>query len=303
MARVLCIGHAVEDHLFRVGAIPTTASKHQASGFEIVGGGPAANAAVAIARLGGEALLAARVGDDAVGASIVADLEAETVNCQLVRRFADATSSCSAVMVDDAGRRMIVNYLDPDLPTDPAWLSEGFPGGVAAVLADVRWPAGAQAGLARARELGVPGVLDADHPIPKDGALLKAASHVAFSADGLSAFLGHAELQAGLAQIAGELGTWCCVTDGANGAYIADGGAITHIPCPQVDAVDTLGAGDVWHGAFALALAEGQIEADAVRFANVTAALKCTRPGGRAGAPTRAEILAFDTHLTAEAQS
>jgi len=57
-----------------------------------------------------------------------------------------------------------------------------------------------------------------------------------------------------------------------------------------VSAVDTLAAGDVWHGALALRLGEGMDVANAARFANAAAALKCTRPGGRRGAPTRKEL-------------
>ena len=65
------------------------------------------------------------------------------------------------------------------------------------------------------------------------------------------------------------------------------------MPAPAVDAVDTLGAGDVFHGAYALALAEGRDIAAAARFATLAAAIKCTRDGGRAGCPTRAEVAAF----------
>ena len=57
--------------------------------------------------------------------------------------------------------------------------------------------------------------------------------------------------------------------------------------------VDTLGAGDVFHGSFALALDEGRSVDDALWFANAAAALKCTRAGGRAGIPTRAEVDGF----------
>jgi sulfofructose kinase len=60
-----------------------------------------------------------------------------------------------------------------------------------------------------------------------------------------------------------------------------------------VTVVDTLGAGDVFHGAFVLAVAEGRAVAEAARFANAAAALKCTRAGGRAGIPTRAEVEAL----------
>jgi sulfofructose kinase len=64
---------------------------------------------------------------------------------------------------------------------------------------------------------------------------------------------------------------------------------VNNIPAYPVTAVDTLGAGDVWHGAFALRLGEGADECDAMVFANAAAALKCTRFGGRSGAPGREE--------------
>jgi sulfofructose kinase len=80
------------------------------------------------------------------------------------------------------------------------------------------------------------------------------------------------------------------VTDGANGAHWRQGGGIRHRPAFAVNSVDTLAAGDVFHGGFALALAEGQDEAESMRFASAAAALKCTRFGGIAGAPGRAEV-------------
>ena len=87
----------------------------------------------------------------------------------------------------------------------------------------------------------------------------------------------------------------CCeqvfaVTDGAEGVLMADG---SRLPARQVQVVDTLGAGDVWHGAFALRLAEGSAEGEAVAFANAAAALKCTRAGGRLGTPSRDETERF----------
>jgi len=65
------------------------------------------------------------------------------------------------------------------------------------------------------------------------------------------------------------------------------------MPAYRVDVVDTLGAGDVFHGAYALALAEGRAVADAARFANAAAAIKCTRASGRRGIPSRAEVDAW----------
>jgi sulfofructose kinase len=293
MTTVLCVGHAVQDFVFTLPTLPRTAEKHQASRFTSVGGGPAATAAVAVARLGGRALLVARVGDDAIADAIIGELEGHGVDCGSVRRFPGCSSSLSAVMVDAAGERMIVNHLDPGLPDATGWLPSPERTGAAAVLADLRWPAGAACALAAARSAGIPGVLDADKPIPRDRAALVAATHVAFSAEALADYSGEKEPVAGLRLAAANLPGWCCVTAGAAGVYVLARGKLTHFPGHDVAVVDTLGAGDVWHGAFALGLAEGMGEAAAVRFASAAAALKVQRHGGRSGAPTRTEVDEF----------
>ena len=93
--------------------------------------------------------------------------------------------------------------------------------------------------------------------------------------------------------LARDAQNWLAVTLGPRGVLFMEDGGIAHLPAFPIEAVDTLGAGDVWHGAFALALAEGQGEREAVRFASAVAAIKCTRFGGRAGTPTRDEVERF----------
>lgn len=293
MTTVLCVGHAVQDFVFTVPRLPDRGEKYRATRFDTVGGGPAATAAVAVARLGGEAVLAARVGDDAAAGMITAELRAQGVRCEHVRRCVGCASSVSAVIVDARGERMIVNHLDPALPADPSWLPSTASVRAGAVLADTRWPEGALSALRDARAAGVSAVLDADRPIPPDGDLLRAATHVAFAADALADYTGVADPVRALTQVAPTLPGWCCVTVGREGVYALAGGELRHSPAFDVPVVDTLGAGDVWHGAFALALAEGCDEPAAVRFASAAAALKVQRAGGRAGAPTRVEIDAF----------
>jgi sulfofructose kinase len=293
MATVLCVGHAVQDFVFTLAALPRAAEKFQATHFASVGGGPAATAAVAIARLGGRALLAARVGDDVLAEEIVGELEASGVDCAAVRRLPGCSSSLSAVLVDASGERMIVNYLDRAMPTAADWLPAPRAVGAAAVLADTRWPEGATQALAAARAAGIPGVLDADNPVPRSGSLLTEATHVAFSAEALADYAGEADPVRGLRSVAPRLPGWCCVTAGAAGVYALERNRLTHFPGHAVRVVDTLGAGDVWHGAFALGLAEGMVEADAVGFASAAAAVKVQRPGGRAGAPAREEVEDF----------
>ncbi len=122
-----------------------------------------------------------------------------------------------------------------------------------------------------------------------------AATHLAFSTPGLRELTGIADPGAAIEQVAQRYAAWCCVTLGAEGVLCRDGRtpqakAVTQrVAAFTVEPVDTLGAGDVWHGAFALALAEGAEELAAARAASAAAAIKVTRPGGRSGAPTRAE--------------
>lgn len=300
MSRVLCVGHAVQDFIFRTPQLPRSAEKYRASSFRSIGGGPAATAAVTIAKLGGTAQLAARVGDDSIADTIRDELIALGVDCRYLRRFNGRQSSLSAVFVDDAGERMIVNHTDPEMPKDPQWLATAIDWrDLDVALADTRWPEGAAVALSMAREHGLPAVLDADVPVPKDGKLLESASHVAFSLAGLRDFTGCGvdanEIDRVLCDVARTLRAWCCVTLGGEGVAVIDGrhqrttSAIQRIAAFRVTPVDTLGAGDVWHGAFALALAEGSDESEAVRAASAAAAVKVTRQGGRAGVPTRAE--------------
>lgn len=288
MARVLVSGVAVLDFVLGVDDLPREAVKYRAHEAAVVGGGCGANAAVAIARLGGQAALCARLGDDAIGGLIVQGLAAEGVDVGMVRRTPGARSSFSSVLVDASGERQIVNYRGAGLETDTGWIATAEPAD--AVLVDTRWTGGAVAALGLARDWGVPGVVDAEDPL--DEAVLREASHVGFSREGLLAFAGGQgdDLGAALARAAERLDAWLCVTDGANGALVWTGEGARQVPAFPVEVRDTLGAGDVWHGALALALAEGRDELAAVRWANAAAALKCGRFGGREGAPTRAEM-------------
>jgi len=292
-AHVLCLGIAVQDYVFSLPEMPRAAEKYRASDFAIIGGGCAANAAVAIVRLGGRASLVTRLGADRLGDDIVAELEAEGVDCTYAARFEGCRSSLSAVMVDAAGDRLIVNYRDPELPEDIAWLPDPGALGLDAVLADARWPAGAAAMMRRARARGLATVLDAEPPVKAAEDAVSASSHIAFSRDGLAEWSGTDDLDQGLAIAASATGAFVCVTDGANGVRFRRGRENGHSPSFVVDPVDTLGAGDVWHGAFALALAEGRRETDAIRFATAAAALKCTQFGGRAAIPRREQVEHF----------
>jgi sulfofructose kinase len=291
MTRVLTPGITVFDTVLQVPRIPCHGGKTYATGRAEVVGGIAANAATAIVRLGGEALLATRVGDDPVGERIVGDLVRAGVDTGLVEWLNGVPSSISAILVDADGERLLVKHGDPALFRGGVDL-----GGVVvdAVMTDTRWPEAAVAALRHARTLGVPAVLDYDRGAERLATeLLEAASHVVFSRQGLEDSTGTADIVMGLQGVRARTPAWLACTSGGDGVYWLDGERLRHLPAFAVRAVDTLGAGDVFHGAFALALGESMAELPAMRFASAAAALKCARFGGGSVSPTRSEVEAL----------
>ena len=277
------------ERIFGFDDMPTTAQKYRANALSVTGGGGAANAAVAVQRLGGQARLAARVGDDETAESIIRQLQIEHVDCALVRQIAGCRSSQSAIFVDASGERLIANYRDPGLPQAADWLTTSNCS-ADAIVADTKWPDGANRAMQLAAEQKICGVLDAEQPLDACDSAIAIASHCVFSMQGLRSLYPHVEPTDAIAALASKHGNWVAVTDGACGIYWCDGRACFHTEAFTITPTDTLGAGDTWHGAFALALAECSTESQAILFASAAAAIKCTRFGGRQGIPYRAEV-------------
>ncbi len=289
---IICLGHAALDRIYRIAAFPPSPRKVIATAAEETGGGMASNAAVAAARLGGRVALMSRVGDDAAGATVRAGLAAEGVDVAQVRSFAGGTTSTSAVIVDAAGERLLVGHPSQGIADDPAWLDLSAVRGAGAVLADVRWPAGAMALFAAARAAGVPTVLDAEMgAAPVLPGLLRLADIALFSAPGLAEF-APGDAAAGLARARALGPGHAGVTQGGDGYLWADGDGLHHRPAFRVAVVDTSGAGDAFHGGFAWALAAGMAVGRCIDVAQAVAALKCGSRGNRAGLPRYADLIA-----------
>jgi ribokinase len=294
MARhVVCVGAAVLDTIYRLAELPAGPGKYLAQAAVEVAEGMASSAAAAIVRLGGRATLLARVGGDLAGERIIADLTAAGIDTEHVRRIAGAASPRSTILVDAQGERIVVPWYDPQLGSDASWLPAERVAAADAVLADVRWPAASLRALRWAREGGRPAVLDADvAPAEVIDELIGSCSHAVFAAQALTAFTGREDPAAALQLLAARTGSVLGVTLGPGGCLWLDpqNGIIERVRALPVEAVDTLAAGDVWHGAFTLALAEGRPLRAAMAFASIAASLKCRRFGGRLGAPGRAEV-------------
>ena len=292
---VLCAGIAVQDILFRVNAFPPPGGKVMTDQFMIVSGGCAVNAAIAVARLGGRALYSGPLGDEAdnVSNQVIAAMHREGIDTTGIVRVAGATVPVSGIMIDAAGERIIATYRDRRIeaarPADPdAVLADAT-----LLLADNRFPDFVRPICEAARRRGIPVVLDADRPTVEDDPLFGIPTHVVFSAECLRETTGEADLDTALLRMAPRTKAFLAVSDGPNPVrYIAEG-ALRTLPVFRMEAIDTLAAGDVFHAGFALALAEGRDEVEALRFGAAAAGLKCTRFGGSMGAPGRAEVEAL----------
>jgi sulfofructose kinase len=293
--KILCAGIAVQDIVMRVENFPAPGTKVAASEFVITGGGCAANAAVAIARLQGRVAFAGPLGgaSDPISERIVADLTAEGIDCSGAVRVDGGIASVSLILLDAQGEKTIATRrgvkLGHVLPADAGTLVADAD----AVLVDNRFPEFVTAVCRAARLRKIPVVIDLDQATQVDDPLLALGTHVVASIEALRATTGLDDTGAGLQHLAEQLNCFLAVTDGPHGVTWLEHGKLRHMPAFKVEAIDSLGAGDAFHGAFTLALAEGRDLESAMRFASAVAALKCTKFGGASGAPTRAEVEDF----------
>lgn len=298
---LLCVGHIALDLIFSVGEFPDHPTKTPAHRYHRGVGGMSGNAAVALARLGARVDFCGPVGDDETADVFERVLRAEGVGLSGLRRVQGASSSVSSIIVDARGERMIFNAkgsaLDVPGPFDPAVLD-----GIDFVLVDPRCPAWAEAALVEARRRGIPSMLDGElSPRADLRRLVPLADWRVFSERGLLAWQ-EGEPQALMQNLAAQDPQRRVVrTVGAQGVQWCDAqGQMQQLSAVHAGpVVDTLGAGDVFHAALGLALAEGQAERNALRFASAAAAIKCGRPDGIAGAPTRDEVQAVLSNMDA----
>lgn len=294
----ICLGAVFWESLFQVDRIPGHGTKLLPQAGRQLASGMAPSAAVTLARLGGRVALWTRTGDDPAGQSIARDLAQAGLDVADIQQRPGLATAFSSVLVDAQGERLVVPCFDAQLYAGTDGLPLHQVRAARAVLADMRWPDGAQALLQQARADGVPSVLDADvAPLPDLRRLMPLADHVLLSEDALRLLRPDAAPRQALQELARELphAQVLGVTLGAQGALLLDcaQGVPLHIPGFPITPRDTLNAGDVWHGAYVWALTEGMGLEERARFAHAAAALKCQRPWGRLGIPTLDEVRAF----------
>jgi ribokinase len=289
---LVTLGHACTDLLVHLDRFPERDTKREVECIAMQGGGPAATAAVTAARLGLRVAFIGQVGGGPFGTVAISALREAGVDVSGVEVRSDVDGSRLAlVFVDPRTAERTIVFTRAGLPgLDPARLERQRITSAGLLLTDdLDVPAAIQA-AGWARRAGVPVLVDAGSARPGMRELVASADCLIASSRFAPALLGIDDPGEAVRAL-GALGPrWTGVTLGAGGALVHDGERTVHQPAFEVEAVDTTGAGDVFHGAFAAGMLDGWGIERCARFAAAAAALACTRLGAQAGVPTRAAI-------------
>ena len=285
---VLGFGAVAVDELVMVERHPEPDSKNHVLAHRREGGGLTGTALVAVARLGGRAAYCGVLGDDELARYTLQELEREGVDCGQVLRQAGAQPIHSfIIVVPSTGERTVLAYRGNTVVRPPGTLTADLIAGCRVLFVDHVGLEPALHAAPLARSLGIPVVADLESD--SDSRVMELMAHV----DHLVLGAGFAERLTGQAApadavraLGGPQRACVAVTHGGKGCWYAErGGLVRHIPALAVEARDTTGCGDVFHGAYALCMARGLSVEEAIRVATVTAGLKAMQPGGRTGIP------------------
>lgn len=263
-------------------------------------GGNVATALVAAARLGGRAAFVGWLGDppeDDVGGR---ELEREGVSTAFAPRHVDSMPIRSVITVGPDGERFIA-YDDDVLHGT----SDDLPDAVLAqapVLLIDGYATHSEAMVARARDLGLSVVADIEWSIgPATDRIMALSNHLVLPMAFARSYAKCDDPQAILDALWSPDRSAVVLTDGDRGSHVRQSGdpVSWHLPAYAVQAVDTTGAGDCFHGAYALALAGGGSPLDCVAFAAAAAAISVTAHGGRKGLSDKATYLSWMARMQA----
>ena len=300
-AKVVVVGSLNMDLVTRASRLPRAGETLIGQTFTTVPGGKGANQAVASARLGADVSMIGCVGTDAYGIQLCDALLVEGIDCRAVSTV-EGSSGVALIVVDDTSQNAIVIVAGSNGELTPASL-QAFDTVLQAakvIVCQLEVPmATVGYALKRGRELGKTVILNPapasaplpaewyasiDYLIPNES---EAGALSGVTVDSLdSARLAATRLiQAGAGKV--------IITLGPQGVLFSDGQVFEHLVAPKVKAVDTTAAGDTFVGGFAAALANGESEAEAIRFGQVAAALSVTRAGAQPSIPTLHDVQGF----------
>ena len=293
---ILGIGSVAVDDVLFVENFPLAGAKMRVCSRQRESGGLAGTALATAAKLGSETAWLGVLGEDELSRFARESLERDGVSTQFVVEAKDARPHASTILVEEGetarGRRTVLSCND-GVQSFPIKRIDALSfDNVQAVFVDHTSVESAAALAKRAREKKIPVIADIERDAPRLETLLPFCSHLVMP-------LGFAQIftnEQAIAEILRALrnrgaGERCvAVTDGENGCWFWEDEKVRHIAAFQVEALDTTGCGDVFHGAVLQKIARGEGVENALRFASAAAAFCATQIGGRNGIPTRAQV-------------
>ncbi|MEG5263491.1 ribokinase [Pseudomonas sp. JDS28PS106] len=301
-ADIVVVGSLNMDLVIRAQRMPRPGETLAGHTFATVPGGKGANQAVACARLGASAAMVGCVGGDAYGDRLREALLVEAIDCQALTALDHVSTGVASIVVDDRGQNSILIVAGANGELTPQVLErhDALLRSARIVICQLEVPLPTvRHTLARARQLGKTVILNpapATGPLPEDwypliDYLIPNESE-AQALTGLTVDSADAARQ--VACVLRACGARNVIlTLGERGVVHAGPEGCEHWPAPVVEALDSTAAGDTFVGGLAAALATGRTEADAIRFAQLAAALSVTRAGAQPSIPTFSEVQDF----------
>jgi len=296
MARIAVVGSLNADLLVRVARHPRPGETLHGSGGEIAPGGKGANQALAAALLGGDVAMVGAVGDDAWAGPATALLRDAGVDLGALRVVAGATG-LAIVAVADSGENAIIVIpgANGTMGAAPVEEAAGTIAGADIVVLQGEIP---RDGIERAAALTAGRLVVNLAPVLEVARwVLEAADPLVVNEHEAALVLDHLGLpaardaEAAARALLGAGVRSVVVTLGAEGALVADGDGVAHLPSPVVRVVDTTGAGDAFVGALAFRLSQGERLREAAAFAARVGAFACTGPGAQPSYPRAGDAL------------
>lgn len=275
---VFCVGHASYDQIFTIDHHPAADEKTVASHMLACGGGPAANAAVCISRLGLKSGFAGYLGNDSYGDAHYAEFKTEGVNTQFIHRDKNPTP-LSVILVKPDGSRSLVNYKGNTQPlaADEIAFNRLRP---RVILMDGHEPELSKHLLDCFPD--IPSILDAGSLHTGTHQLLNRVSDLVCSEKFACQY---ADNPRQALSVLATIHPKVVITLGEHGLIWRCGNEQGHLNAPQIESIDTTGAGDAFHAAYAAAIAQQLNWSDTLEYASLAGAWACTQLGARLSMP------------------
>lgn len=279
MTQGIFVGLSTIDVVYGVDKFPSANTKVAAQNQSVFVGGPATNAAVAFSSLGGKAALVTVAGRNALVNVLREDLQRYSVQLIDLNPQFDAEPAISSILVDKKGNRNVVSANAARIPAPPAQVDRNLLEQARVLLVDGHSMQACQAWSGAAKAKGKPVVLDGGSWKEGSDELLKSVHTAICSADFLPPGCKSKDdviqyvQKRGVANIA--------ISDGASAIQFVSGSSSGTLSVPEVEVVDTMGAGDILHGAYCFFVALGRGFIESLAEAATIAADSCRYPGTR----------------------